>query len=108
MTKQATIDLLQQQLPGYYSVEQVIEMISKIEQPQAISEDLLDKIIKTAKRAVESGMEKIEWTDCNYELSMGGGGNHWVTLDSIEVDSAPVEDRVERALRNLFEEEFGA
>ena len=31
MTKQQTLDTLKTQLPGFYSVEQVIEMISKIE-----------------------------------------------------------------------------
>jgi len=44
MTKQETIDLLKQQMPGFYSVEQVIDMISKIEDPKPRT-DCLDEVI---------------------------------------------------------------
>jgi len=44
MTKQETIDLLKQQMPGFYSVEQVIDMISKIEDSKPRT-DCLDEVI---------------------------------------------------------------
>jgi len=39
MTKQQTVELLKQQLPGFYSVEQVIKMIDDIEDNSQTSLD---------------------------------------------------------------------
>ena len=39
MTKQQTIDQIKNSLPGFYSAEQVIEMITKIEEPKATLDD---------------------------------------------------------------------
>jgi hypothetical protein len=109
MTKQQTIDFLETQLlvtSGFYSTEQVIEMISKIEEEkpaQTMSRAMAMKIIKVAQEAVASGMQNIEWSDYPYDLELNGNE---ITLTSIDVDSDSVENEVESDLAAFFEEEF--
>jgi hypothetical protein len=61
MTKNQTIELLKQQLPGFYSVEQVIKMISDIEENTQTSilnetqfEELKDELYTVIDRALDS------------------------------------------------------
>ncbi len=106
MTKQATIELLKTQMPSFFSLEQVIDMISKIEDEkptQTMSRDMAKKIIKVAQEAVASGMQNIEWTDYPYELELNGNE---ILLTGIDVHSDSVEDEVESDLAAFFEEEF--
>jgi hypothetical protein len=103
MTKQATIDLIKTQLPGFYSADQVIELISKINENPTIDRTKLLKIIDIAKKAVATGMNQIDWENCDYTLDLEG---REIILDSIKVYPDEVEDEVESALGEFFEEEF--
>jgi len=103
MTKQATIDLLKQQLPGFYSVEQVIDMISKIE-PEVLDAyefEFNDERIKTLVGNVvdelrDQGIDLIS----DYDLSMN---YKEVELDSIDLSSHSVKGAVESAVENWIE-----
>ena len=55
MTKNQTIDLLKNQLPGFYSVEQVINLIEKIEEGSSrrITTDDIEQAIDKVIRWVE-------------------------------------------------------
>ena len=55
MTKNQTIDLLRNQLPGFYSVEQVINLIEKIEEERAttISSERIDMITRKIVETLE-------------------------------------------------------
>jgi hypothetical protein len=103
MTKQATIDLLKQQLPGFYSAEQVIDMISKIE-PEVLDAyefEFNDERIKTLVGNVvdelrDQGIDLIS----DYDLSMN---YKEVELDSIDLSSHSVKGAVESAVENWIE-----
>jgi hypothetical protein len=61
MTKNETVDLLKSQLPGFYSVEQVINLIDKIEEEQAkpkLSVDQLRDITSSIMNAIEEEANK--------------------------------------------------
>jgi len=103
MTKQATIDLLKQQLPGFYSAEQVIDMISKIEPEvlEAYEFEFTDERIKTLVGNVvdeirDLGIDLIS----DYDLSMS---YKEVELDSIDLSSHSVKEAVESAVENWVE-----
>jgi hypothetical protein len=103
MTKQATIDLLKQQLPGFYSAEQVIDMISKIEPEvlEAYEFEFNDERIKTLVGNVvdeirDLGIDLIS----DYDLSMS---YKEVELDSIDLSSHSVKEAVESAVQNWVE-----
>ncbi len=103
MTKQATINLLKQQLPGFYSAEQVIDMISKIEPEvlEAYEFEFTDERIKTLVGNVvdeirDLGIDLIS----DYDLSMS---YKEVELDSIDLSSHSVKEAVESAVENWIE-----
>ena len=103
MTKQATIDLLKQQLPGFYSAEQVIDMISKIEPEvlEAYEFEFNDDQIKTLVGNVvdeirDQGVDIVD----DYELSMN---YKEVELDSIDISSSSVKTAVKFAVENWVE-----
>ena len=103
MTKQATIDLLKQQLPGFYSAEQVIDMISKIEPEvlEAYEFEFNDEQIKTLVDNVvdeisDLGIDLVS----DYDLSMN---YKEVELDSIDINNHSVKGAVKSAVENWVE-----
>ena len=98
MTKQETIDLLGKQLPGFYSVEQVIKMITDIEEPE-ISEFHSDSIRELCDNIAESlSSEGTDLID-DYDLSISG---REVELDSVDLD----ENRIARVVKDIVEDFF--
>ena len=104
MTKQATIDLLKQQLPGFYSAEQVIDMISKIESEvlEAYEFEFNDDQIRTL---VDNVVDEISNLGIDlvsdYDLSMS---YKEVELDSIDLNNHQIKGAVKSAVQNWVEE----
>jgi hypothetical protein len=104
MTKQATIDLLKQQLPGFYSAEQVIDMISKIESEvlEAYEFEFNDDQIRTL---VDNVVDEISNLGIDlvsdYDLSMN---YKEVELDSIDLNNHQIKGAVKSAVQNWVEE----
>jgi hypothetical protein len=99
MTKQQTLDTLKTQLPGFYSVEQVIEMISKIE--TGTSFEFNEEQIKTlvgnvVDEITDLGIDVID----DYDLSMNG---REVEIDSIDLSSYSISNAVKGAVENWVE-----
>ena len=94
MTKQQTIELLGQQLPGFYSVEQVIKMINDIEDG---SFEISDNMVNTLSRDIADALSN-EGTDIvdDYELTMS---YKEVELDSIDLN----EDKIKAAVQDALE-----
>jgi hypothetical protein len=81
MTKNETVDLLKSQLPGFYSVEQVIDLIEKIEEGSSrkiTTKDIgraIDKVINWVENNEEClfDFESAELEmDYNYKVSVVG------------------------------------
>jgi hypothetical protein len=104
MTKQETIDLLKQQLPGFYSAEQVIDMISKIEPKvlEAYEFEFNDDQIRTL---VDNVVDEISNLGIDlvsdYDLSMN---YKEVELDSIDLNNHQIKGAVKSAVQNWVEE----
>jgi hypothetical protein len=97
MTKNQTIDLLKSQLPGFYSVEQVINLIEKIEDDSSrkITTDDISRAIENTVRWMER--EQSEFLDINraeFELNYD---------NRIELVGVPIDiDNITEALENNF------
>jgi len=65
MTKQQTIDQIKNSLPGFYSAEQVIEMLTKIEepQPQAVSIPNMEVLMEEIETAVSRRLDRFNSDD---------------------------------------------
>jgi hypothetical protein len=104
MTKQATIDLLKQQLPGFYSAEQVIDMISKIESEvleayeftKFTDEQIGTLVGNVVDEISDLGIDLVD----DYDLSMN---YKEVELDSIDISSSSVKTAVKFAVENWVE-----
>ena len=89
MNKLQTIELLQQQLPGFYSVEQVIKMINDIEDIESeISDEVRESIVD---EIVNMDLDLIE----DYELEMN---YREVEISSVNISSREVKRAIESAL----------
>lgn len=95
MTKQETIDLLGKQLPGFYSVEQVIKMITDIEDSGSF--EITDEMVSELSSNVAEALSN-EGTDIvdDYELTMS---YREVELDSIDLN----EGKIRAAVRDAIE-----
>ena len=97
MTKNQTIDLLKSQLPGFYSVEQVINLIEKIEDDSSrkiTTDDIqraIDNVISDFERNTE---DIIDYTSVEFNISYD---------NRIEVESVGLNlDFIREALENTF------
>ena len=101
MTKQETIDLLGKQLPGFYSVEQVIKLITDIEEePETVGfhSDSIRELGDNIAEAIESeGYDLID----DYDLSISG---REVEIDSISFDTSRINRIVKDALEDFIEQ----
>ena len=109
MTKQATLELLQKQLPGFYSVTQVIEVINNIEDGGSFDEDQLETLIDKVTQKVENRLNRMGSDDfvqldtAEFELN----GNE-ISVTDIEVNTDTIIDEVSDAVRDVLTEFFPA
>jgi hypothetical protein len=100
MTKQQTIELLGQQLPGFYSVEQVINMINDIEDSETFEfhSDSIRELSNTIVSALDNeGIDIIN----DYDLTING---REVEIDSIDFSTSRIRGIVEEALEDFAEQ----
>lgn len=99
MTKQQTIELLQQQLPGFYSVEQVINIINGIEdyKPTTLTDDQINELAsQIADEIADEGLDLID----DYDLSMS---YREVELDSVDYNNRAMVNAATRAIGGYLE-----
>ena len=96
MTKQQTVELLGKQLPGFYSVEQVINLINDIEDSGSfeITNDMVSELSSNISEAL--GNEGTDIVD-DYALSMNYSRE--VELDSIDLNEGKIKTAVEDAIK---------
>jgi hypothetical protein len=99
MTKQQTIETLQKQLPGFYSVEQVIKMINDIEDSESTGtltdEQINDLADQIASGIVDDSMDLVY----SYDLTMN---YREVELDSLELNESDIAGLAKDAIRNFL------
>jgi hypothetical protein len=96
MTKNQTVELLKKQLPGYYSADQVINLINEIED---VSQDL---VVERALRDMYSD-DLVDLESAEFSLS----GNE-ISLDSVDANEDQIKERVTEAVREALLDYFPA
>lgn len=101
MTKQQTVELLQQQLPGFYSVEQVIKIINDIEDSNE-SFEISDAYIEDLSSDIADALSQ-EGTGIvnDYELSMNC---REVELDSIDFSVSDIKSVIKDIIADFMEQ----
>ena len=108
MTKQATVELLKQQLPGFYSAEQVINIINDIEDSSAeLNEDQLENIADSIYDKVRSALGKMYTNDLidtdSAEFSLY---DKTIELDSVDIDKDSIADTVIEGVKKVMWDKF--
>jgi hypothetical protein len=100
MTKQQTLELLGQQLPGFYSVEQVIKLIGDIEESETFEfhSESISKLSDDIADALQSeGTDLID----DYDLTMN---YKEVELDSVDFSASKIRSIVDDVLTDFLEQ----
>ena len=108
MTKQQTVELLQQQLPGFYSVEQVINIINGIEDSsETLNEDQLEKIADEIYDEVRNALGNMYTGDLidtdSAEFSLC---DKTIELDEVDIDKDSIADTVIEEVKKVMWDKF--
>ena len=110
MTKQQTVELLKQQLPGFYSVEQVINIINGIEddsQAEAYNENQLEDVADSIYDNIRSALGKMYTGDIidtdTAEFSLY---DKTIELDSVDIDKDSIADTVIEEVKKVMWDKF--
>lgn len=104
MTKSQTVDLLKNQIPGFYSVEQVINLIEKIEEEQVkpkLSVTQLKEIAQSIVDAIEEEAQRdniVSMEDVEFEL----GWDKRIEVTDVPINFDAIRDCVESSLTDAF------
>ena len=111
MTKQATVELLKNQLPGFYSLEQVIAIIDGIDEPAPVNETFLsagvgEGFIQNLLDSIADKMDGrhsnlVDLNSAEFELN----GNE-ISLENVDVDTEEILARCEDAIRPIVQDFF--
>ena len=93
MTKQAAVELLQKQLPGFYSTEQVIALIKGIDDFPSLSGSQLEGLVELMEMKIEKKLDGsdsedfVSFDSAEFELS----GNE-ISLSYVRVDTPGIAE----------------
>ena len=107
MTKNQTIDLLKNQLPGFYSVEQVINLIEKIEEEKVqtapkLTSDQVRELTQIIVNAIEEEAQRdniVCFEDVEFDLSY----DRRIEVTDVPINFDAIRDCVENELTDFFE-----
>jgi len=109
MNKQQTIELLKQQLPGFYSVEQVINIINDVDTGSSgLSEEKLTEISESIYDVVEKKMREVDASDVvdfsSAEFSIEYDNR--VALEAIDISSDTIAEMVANDVKDYLKDFF--
>lgn len=110
MTKNQTVELLKKQLPGFYSADQVINLINGIEEGYpTYDEDQVENLIQSIETKVERAVEGMYSEDLvdfdSADFSLSGKE---IILDSVNADKDKISETVSEAVRSVLLDFFPA
>jgi hypothetical protein len=111
MNKQQTLESLKKQLPSFYSLEQVIEIINGIEEdtkpaaPNTLSKEVRQELTTCIMDAIagESSKHLVDFESAEFELEY----NNTISLCNVDIDYDHIETTVKLALNEYAEKDNG-
>ena len=108
MTKNQTIELLKNQMPSFYSLEQVIDIVNGIEETNfKISAEAIEGLVRRVKDQLQENVDNVPGSDvidcdsAEFELN-----RNEIVLDSVELDTRSLFNYVEEGVKDVIEEWF--
>jgi hypothetical protein len=105
MKKNETIELLEKQLPGFYSVDQVIELIKGIEDGTDVTEPDIQALVEVITEHINNqigGMDSDNACDfSSAEFSLSG---NYIELDGVDLESRNISSEAVDGLEHVIED----
>jgi hypothetical protein len=110
MNKQQTIELLESQIAGFFSKEQVIDIIKGIqEEEKGLGKDQVDLLIKVVGDRVGGVMDRanaddvVDLSSAEFDISY----DNKLELSSVDLDLSGLCDKVRDAIENSITDYLG-
>ena len=103
MTKNETVELLKNQLPGFYSVEQVINLIEGIEEKEnSISAEKLEELQNNIINRIHNlgSDEVVDYDSAEFNI----GYNNRIEIEDISLNIDNLTDIVENVIQEYVRE----
>lgn len=110
MTKNQTVELLKNQLPGFYSADQVIRLIRCIEEDSpSYDEDQVENLIQSIETKVERAVQDMYSEDLvDFESADFSLSGREISLDSVNAHKDKISETVSEAVRSVLLDFFPA
>ena len=107
MNKNETIELLEKQLPGFYSVDQVIELIKGIE---GAGEGFnIPALIEVIEEHINNQISSIESDNaCDYSSAQFSLSGNEVELDHVDIEHRNIASEAVHGLEDVLHDFFTA
>jgi len=109
MNKNQTIELLKQQMPGFYSVDQVIKLIEDIEESSTtIPDDTIRELIDAVTETINTTLNEIDSSDVvDYDSAeFNIEYDNKLELERVDIDTDNIADTLNAAIEDKIKEYF--
>jgi hypothetical protein len=109
MNKNQTIELLKQQMPGFYSVDQVIKLIEGIEESSTtIPDDTIRELIDAVTETINTTLNEIDSSDVvDYDSAeFNIEYDNKLELERVDIDTDNIADTLNAAIEDKIKEYF--
>ena len=111
MTKNQTIELLEKQLPSFYSLEQVINMIKGIEEETpTLNEDKIGELLGEIETSIETAIRELNNGDIidfdSVELTINY--DRKIEIEDISINPDTIQEAVQDAVNKTICEFFNS
>ena len=111
MTKNQTIELLEKQLPSFYSLEQVINMIKGIEEETpTLNEDKIGELLGEIETSIEAAIRELGNGDVidfdSVELTLNY--DRKIEIEDISINPDTIQEAVQDAVNKTICEFFNS
>jgi transcription initiation factor IIE alpha subunit len=111
MTKNQTIELLEKQLPSFYSLEQVISLIKGIEEETpSFNEEKIGELLGEVETSIETAIRELDNGDIidfdSVELTLNY--DHKIEIEDISINPDVIQEAVQDAINKTICEFFNS
>ena len=109
MNKNETIELLEKQLPGFYSVDQVIELIKGIEAEEGMSPFNIESLVEAIEAHINDQISGMSSDNaCDFGSAEFSLSHNTIELDCVDLEARNIASEAVCGLEDVLQDFFTA
>ena len=105
MNKNETIELLEKQLPGFYSVDQVIELIKGIEAEEGMSPFKIESLVEAIEAHINDQVSGMSSDNaCDFGSAEFSLSYNTIELDGVDLEARNIASEATDGLEHVIED----